>query len=100
MARRTNEIGIRMALGARRADVLRLIMMQGFTLITLGLVIGLIGAAVLTRSLSSLLFGVQATDPLSYVAVSALLILVTLLASYLPARRAIRVEPTEALRFE
>jgi putative ABC transport system permease protein len=100
VARRTNEIGIRMALGARRADVLRLILRQGLTLVAIGLVTGLAAAAILTRSLSSLLFGVRPTDPLSYLAVSALLLCISVLASYLPARRAMKVETTVALRCE
>ncbi len=100
VARRTSEIGTRMALGARRADVLRLVLKQSFTLIAIGLFAGLAGAAVLTRSLSSLLFGVGATDPLSYLTVSALLVLVGVLASYLPARRATKVDPIVALRCE
>ena len=100
VARRTNEIGLRMALGADRADVLKLVLKEGFKLTAIGLVVGLAGAVALTRSLSTLLFGVQATDPASFVAVSAVLLSVGLLASYLPARRATKVDPLVALRNE
>jgi putative ABC transport system permease protein len=98
VARRTNEIGIRMALGANRGAVLRLVLREGLKLTTAGLALGLAGALVLTRYLSNLLFGVLATDPASFVAVSAVLLIVGLLASYLPARRATKVDPLVALR--
>jgi putative ABC transport system permease protein len=100
VARRTNEFGTRMALGANRADILRLVLRQGFTLIGIGLFAGIAGALAITRSLSGLLFGVRPADPLSYVAVSAVLLSVGLLASYLPARRATNVDPLVALRNE
>jgi ABC-type antimicrobial peptide transport system permease subunit len=86
VARRTSEFGTRMALGASRADVLRLVLKQGVALTAVGLLIGLAGALALSRSLSSLLFGVRATDPLSFAAVSVVLLGVGLLASYIPAR--------------
>jgi putative ABC transport system permease protein len=89
-----------MALGATRADVLALVLKQGVGLIALGLVIGLAGALAVTRSLSTLLFGVRATDPYTFGAVAALLLGVGLLASYLPARRATKVDPMVALRYE
>ncbi len=100
VARRTNEFGTRMALGASRGDVLRLVLKQGVTLTAVGLAFGLAGALVLGRSLSSLLFGVGATDPLSFAAVSVVLLSVGAIASYIPARRATKTDPMAALRYE
>lgn len=100
VAQRTNEIGIRMALGAQTTDVLRLIVSQGFKLVLLGLAIGLLGAFWLTHFLSSLLFGVTTKDPVTFAAVAIMLSIVALLACYLPARRASRVDPMEALHYE
>jgi putative ABC transport system permease protein len=95
---RTHEIGIRMALGASVGRVLKLIIFQGMMPVLGGLVVGLLGAFALTPIISSLLFGVSATDPLIFLGLSLLLVLVALLACYIPARRAMRVEPTVALR--
>jgi putative ABC transport system permease protein len=100
VACRTREIGIRVALGANPRDVLRLVVAQGMVLTLVGLAIGLAGALMLTRFLSGLLFGVGATDLLTYTGVSALLAAVALLACYLPARRAARVDPVTALHYE
>ena len=97
---RTTEIGIRMALGAQRGDVLRLILRQGFTLVLLGLVLGLLGAFGATRLLGNLLYGVNANDVTTYGAVILLMSCAALLASYIPARRATGVDPAIALRAE
>jgi putative ABC transport system permease protein len=100
VSERTREIGIRMALGANHRDVVRMVVKEGFTLSVIGIALGLAGALSLTRFLSSLMFGLSATDPLTFIITSLLLALVALLASYVPARRAARVDPMIALRHE
>ena len=100
VAQRTNEIGIRMALGAQTGDVLRLIVSQGFKLVLIGLGIGLAAALALMTIISSLLFGVTTKDPFTFGAVAVLLAVISLLACYIPARRATRLDPLHALRYE
>jgi ABC-type antimicrobial peptide transport system permease subunit len=97
-AQRTREIGVRMALGAESRDVSRLFVRHGLTLTAIGLAIGVAASIGLTRFMSTLLFGVSATDPITYAAVSAILGAVALLATWLPARRAARIDPMVALR--
>jgi putative ABC transport system permease protein len=100
VAQRTQEIGIRMALGAQMSDVLKLVLKNGMSLALIGAAIGLGGAFAVTRVMSSLLFGVTPTDATTFTAVSAVLIIVALLACYIPARRATKVDPLVALRYE
>jgi len=100
VAQRTREIGIRIALGARRGEVLMLIVGQGAKLALAGVFAGLIGALLLTRLMTSLLYGIDSTDPFTYVSVAVVLTLVAVSASYIPARRAMQVDPMVALRYE
>ena len=100
VAQRTHEIGIRMALGAQTSAVLKLAVGYGLKLVVAGIVIGLIASFALTRVMSTLLFGVTATDPTTFTLISLLLVAVAAIASYIPARRATRVNPIIALRYE
>jgi len=100
VTQRTHEIGVRMALGARPGDVFKMIVGRGMLLALPGMAVGIAGAFALTRVLSSLLFGITPTDPVTFIAVPLLLAAVALLATYIPARRAVRVDPMIALRYE
>ena len=100
VTQRTHEIGLRVALGAQRSDVLKLVVGQGMVLTVIGVAIGLASAAVLTRVMSTMLFGVAATDRTTFIAVSLVVVIVALLACYIPARRATKVDPLVALRYE
>ncbi len=100
VGQRANEIGLRMALGASPGEILRLVLRQALVLAGVGIVIGFAGAAAVTRLLTSMLFGVKPTDPATYAAVIGIVLAAALLASYIPARRAMRVDPMVALRYE
>jgi ABC-type antimicrobial peptide transport system permease subunit len=100
VTQRTNELGVRAALGAQAADILKLVMSHGARLAVIGLAIGLVLALGIARALSKLLFGVSALDPLTFGATAAVIFAVALLASYVPALRAARIDPVVALREE
>jgi putative ABC transport system permease protein len=100
VSERTHEIGIRLALGAQRIDVVRMILRQGLRLALAGVAVGLVGALAVSQLMGGLLYGVRPTDPLTFAVVTLLLIVVALLACYMPARRAITIDPLVALRYE
>lgn len=100
VSQRTSEFGIRLALGARPSDVLRLVLGQALTLVAAGTMIGITGGLIVTRMVTNLLYGVSAVDPAPFVGMPLLLLLVALMASYPPARRATKVDPLVALRCE
>jgi len=100
VAQRRHEVGIRMALGAQRSEVLRMVVREAMVLVAIGVAFGLLGAVALTRLLSNMLYGIKGLDPLTFISVSVLLAAVGALASYLPARRASRIDPMLALRHE
>jgi ABC-type antimicrobial peptide transport system permease subunit len=100
VARRTREIGVRMALGATGSEILRMILRDGVFTTAIGVTLGIAGSLFVTRAMESLLFGVSPTDPVTFAGITSVLVLVTLTACWIPARRAMRVDPLVALRYE
>ena len=100
VAQRTREVGVRVALGAQRRDVLRLVLSSGLSLVGAGVAVGLVAAAAVTRFLGALVFGVSPMDPPTFAAAAALLTVVALCAHWVPVRRALRIDPASALRAE
>ena len=100
VAQRTQEIGVRVALGATPGGILKMVLGQGLITVAIGLAFGLVGSLLLTRTLRSMLFEISPNDPLTIVGIALLLLLIAMLASYIPARRATRVDPMIALRYE
>jgi ABC-type antimicrobial peptide transport system permease subunit len=100
VGQRSKEIGVRMALGAQKFDVMRMVLKDGARMTLAGILIGLVGALALTRLMGTMLYGVRPTDPLTFVSVAAVLGAIATLACYLPARRAMKVDPMEALRHQ
>src|SRR5205823_2723775 len=100
VSQRTRELGIRVSVGAERRDIFKLILGEGLAISVVGLLAGLVAALVLTRLTAKLLYGVSATDPVTFIVIALLLLCVAMLASYFPARRATKVDPMIALRFE
>jgi putative ABC transport system permease protein len=100
VAERTSEIGLRRALGAERSDILRMVIGQGLRLALVGVALGLVGALVLCQLLKRFLFGVAPSDPATFVGVAVILTVVAVVACWIPARKAMRIEPMEALRYE
>src|SRR5258708_19692445 len=98
VGQRSKEIGVRMALGAQKFDVLRLVLKDGARMTLAGIVLGIVGALALTRLMRTMLYGIRPTDPLTFISVAAFLAAIAMLACYVPARRAMKVDPIETLR--